>query len=274
MALVRAGEVELDVERGGRAGGPPLLLIMGMSGTALHWGEPFLRALREDFDVIAYDHRGVGASTRLGAEVTIAELAQDAAALLAALELDSAHVVGISMGGMIAQELALSHPEAVRTLTLGCSYCGGPGSALSAPDVLGRLQEAMMSGDRARAIRTGWEVNVSSEFAGEQEQWDAFAAIAERRAVAVPVVVAQMQAVLGHDTSERLPSLQMPVLVIHGTADEMLPAENGRLIASLIPGSRLEIFDGVGHLFFWERPELSAELIREHALLNPSFAKA
>src|SRR3954468_9521217 len=124
MALVRIGDAELDVERSGS--GPPLLLIRGMSGTALHWGEPFLRALREDFDVIAYDHRGVGASTRLEGEITIADMAADAAALLDALDISSAHVLGISMGGMVAQELALGWPERVRTLTLGCTYCGGP----------------------------------------------------------------------------------------------------------------------------------------------------
>src|SRR6185312_3628284 len=113
MTLVRAGDVELDYERSGS--GPPLLAIMGMSGTALHWGEPFLELLRRDFDVIAYDHRGVGASTHLTGAVTTAQMAEDAAGLLDALEIDSAHVLGISMGGMIAQELAIAHPERVRT---------------------------------------------------------------------------------------------------------------------------------------------------------------
>jgi pimeloyl-ACP methyl ester carboxylesterase len=75
----------------------------------------------------------------------------------------------------------------------------------------------------------------------------------------------QMQACAAHDTNARLGSLRMPTLVMHGTEDRLLPVENGRLIASRIPGSRLEIFDGIGHLFFWERPERSAELVRAHA---------
>src|SRR5271163_2166740 len=99
MTVVRVGEVELDYERSGS--GPPLLLIMGMSGTALHWGEPFLDALRSDFEVIVYDHRGVGASSRLEGAITITELAADAAGLLRALGIDSAHIMGISMGGMV-----------------------------------------------------------------------------------------------------------------------------------------------------------------------------
>ncbi|HEX4435395.1 MAG TPA: alpha/beta hydrolase [Solirubrobacteraceae bacterium] len=263
MALVRAGEIELDVERSGS--GPPLLLIMGMSGTALHWGEPFLAPLRERFEVIAYDHRGVGASTRLtDGRVTIAEMAEDAAALLSALEIESADVMGISMGGMIAQELALAHPELLRTLTLGCTYCGGEGSAMAAPATIQKLSEAMMSGDRARAIRAGWEVNVSASFADDPVGWPAFQEIAAQRAVALPVVMAQMQACAAHDTNERLSTIEMPTLVIHGTEDQLLPVENGRLIASRIDGSQLEILDGIGHLFFWERPERSAELVLAH----------
>src|SRR5256885_4794576 len=152
MPAISAGEIELDHERSGE--GPPLLMIMGMSGTALHWGEPFLEALRPHFEVIVYDHRGVGASSRLEGALTIAQLAGDAAGLLDALGIESAHVLGISMGGMIAQELALAHGELVRTLTLGCTFCGGADSVPTTPAVLGRLAAGMQSGDRARAVRT------------------------------------------------------------------------------------------------------------------------
>jgi 3-oxoadipate enol-lactonase len=268
MTLVSIGAAELDVERSGLTDGPPLLLIMGMSGTALHWGEPFLAQLRRDFDVIAFDHRGVGASTRLEGAITTRDMAADAAALLAALELDSAHVLGISMGGMVAQELALGWPERVRTLALGCTYCGGPESELSAPGVIDRLGQAMMSGDRERAIRTGWEANVSPQFAADEDAWRRFREIAAERAVAVGVVMAQLQACAAHDTHERLGELQTPTLVLHGTLDEMLPVGNGRTIARLVPGAGLEIFDGVGHLFFWERAERSAELVRGLAAVH------
>jgi 3-oxoadipate enol-lactonase len=263
VPLVRAGDISLDCERSGS--GPPLLMIMGMSGTALHWGEPFLQALQSDFETITYDHRGVGASSRLAGQLTIAQLADDAANLLGALELDSAHVLGISMGGMVAQELALRHPERVRTLTLGCTYCGGEGSALASQEVTQRLITAMSSGDRALALRTVWEINVSAVAAADEQSASRFLEIAERRAVAVPVIMAQMQAVLGHDTRARLGQVRAPTLVIHGTEDQMLPVANGPLIGSLIPGARLEILDGVGHMFFWEQPQRSAELIRSHA---------
>jgi pimeloyl-ACP methyl ester carboxylesterase len=268
VATVRVGDIELDYERSwpiSRRPGPPLLLIMGMSGTALHWGEPFLELLRRDFDVIAYDHRGVGASTRLEGPITITQLAEDASGLLSALKLESAHVLGVSMGGMIAQELALAHRDQVITLTLGCTYCGGPQSVQPHPSVMRGLAAAMMSGDRQRALRSGWEANVSKTMVDDADAYAAFLAIAARRAVAVPVVVAQLQACAAHDTSSRLLEVTAPTIVIHGSEDQMLPVENGRQIASLIPGSKLEILDGVGHMFFWEQPERTAELLRAHA---------
>ncbi|HEV3095408.1 MAG TPA: alpha/beta hydrolase [Solirubrobacteraceae bacterium] len=266
MPLAKAGDIELSYERAGD--GPPLLLIMGMSGTKHHWGDVVLQELRRDFDTIVYDHRDAGESTRTGAPFSIADLARDAAGLLESLELDSAHVMGISMGGMIAQELALAHPQRIRSLTLGCTYCGGEGSALTSEDVLGRLAQGMTSGDRALAIRTAWEVNVSPSFAADEDAYARFLANAMRHAMPVPVIMEQMRAIGAHDTSARLPELRLPTLVVHGTLDEMLPVQNGHMIAGLIPDSRLEILEGIGHMFFLEQPERTAELVREHALVN------
>src|SRR5438094_250084 len=116
--------------------GEPLLLIQGMSGTHLSWGEEFLGALQDDFQTVSYDHRGIGLSPATSDPFSIADLAEDAAALLDRLGWESAHVLGISMGGMVAQELALAHPDRIRTLTLGCTYCGGPGSQLTPPETM------------------------------------------------------------------------------------------------------------------------------------------
>jgi len=268
MATFTVGPNELYYERSGA--GEPLLLIMGMSGTHLTWGEPFLDALRHDFDVVIYDHRGMGKSARTEPPFTIVDLADDAVALLDELGWDSAHVCGISMGGMVAQELVLRHPERVRTLTLGCTYAGGPGATLTSPEVFQRLSAGMMSGDRERALRTGWEVNVSRAFAGDEAQYAEF----RRRAIEVPAniptIMAQLQAIAPHDTSPRLREISAPTLVIHGTDDEMLSYRNGEAIAQAIPGARTEILEGIGHLFFWEEPERSAALIREHALARAS----
>jgi len=261
---------DLFYERSGA--GEPLLLIMGMSGTHLSWGEPFLQDLREDFEVCVYDHRGVGHSSQAAAGFSIADLAEDAAGLLDELGWDTAHVVGISMGGMVAQELALRHPDRIRTLTLGCTYAGGPGSSLASEATIGRLAQAWGSGDREQAIRVGWEVNVSPEHAADDAAFQRFREMALELPVALEVIMAQMQAVGGHDTSARLADITAPTLVIHGTADEMLPVSNARAIAERVPHARLEIMEGIGHLFFHERPAESARLIRDFALEEASRA--
>jgi pimeloyl-ACP methyl ester carboxylesterase len=258
--------IELFHERAGS--GEPLLLIQGMSGTHVAWGEPLRSRLEAEFDCIAFDNRGVGLSGAVNEPFTIAEMAVDAAGLLDALEIESAHVLGISMGGMIAQELALAEPERVRSLTLGCSYCGGPGSQLMDPTDFQGLAEAMASGNQDRVFRAMYELNLSPGFRAEESRYAEFVAMAEAVPVPRRTVELQLQAILGHDTSARLPDLTIPTLVIHGTLDRVLGYPNGPLIASLIPGARLETLEDVGHMFWWEQPERAAELIREHALAS------
>jgi 3-oxoadipate enol-lactonase len=264
----------IDVSTGPKLGyvrsgsGEPLLLIQGMSGTHLSWGDPLLGLLEPDFDVVAYDHRGVGGSSWVTDPFTIVQLADDAAALLDALGWDSAHVLAISMGGMVAQELAIRHPDRIRTLTLGCTYSGGAGSRLTAEGVVRKLAEAMQSGDRERAIRTSFEVNVSPGYGADQSAYAVFHEMATTLPVPVSVIMLQMQAVAGHDTLDRLDQISAPTLVIHGDQDEMLDVGNGEMIASRIPGARLEVLEGIGHMFWWEQPERTAELLREHALVQ------
>jgi 3-oxoadipate enol-lactonase len=258
--------IELHYERAGN--GEPLLLIQGMSGTHVAWGDPFRSALEAEFDCVAFDNRGVGFSGAASEPFTIAEMAVDAAGLLDALEIESAHVLGISMGGMIAQELALAEPGRLRSLTLGCSYCGGPGSQLMDPTDFQGLAEAMASGNQDRVFRAMYELNLSPGFRAEESRFAEFVAMAEAVPVPRRTVELQLQAILGHDTSARLPQLALPTLVIHGTLDRVLGYPNGPLIASLIPGARLETLDEVGHMFWWEQPERAAELVREHALAS------
>lgn len=256
--------MDLHHIRGGA--GEPLLLIQGMSGTHTSWGDAFLGGLHPDFDTVAYDHRGIGLSPPTSDPFTIAELADDAAALLDKLGWEDAHVLGISMGGMVAQELALRHASRIRTLTLGCTYCGGPGSLLSPPETMQKLGAGMTSGDRELAIRTGYECNVSAAFQQDPAHYEAFRAMALSTPAKIATIMLQMQAISGHDTQSRLGEITAPTLVLHGTEDLMLPSPNGELIASKIGGSTLELWDGVGHMFWWEQPERSAEAIRAHAL--------
>ncbi len=264
MPTASTPHAELHYERAGS--GEPLLLIQGMSGTHVAWGEAFLAPLRERFDVVAFDNRGIGLSAPVDGPFTIAEMAEDTAALMGELGLGSAHVVGISMGGMIAQELALAHPEKLRSLTLGCTFCGGPGSQLMPEENARKLMEGLASGDREQALRAGYEVNLSPAFRADEARYAAFHEMATTVPAARETIQLQIQAIFGHDTSARLGAISAPTLVIHGTDDGVLPYPNGEQVASLIPGARLEALAGVGHMFWWERPDASADLIAEHAL--------
>jgi len=264
MPSVDAAGTELHYLRAGE--GEPLLLIQGMSATHLAWGRPFLDELERSFEVIVFDNRGMGLSGRAELPFTIADLAADTAGLFDALELESAHVVGISMGGMIAQELALAHPERIRTLTIGASYCGGPEATLMAPEDLQMLGTAFASGDRDQVFRAMWEINLSPGFREDDSRYAAFTEMAAALSSPQPVIMQQMRACAIHDTHERLGQIDPPTLVIHGDVDRLLGYSNGRQIAAAIPGSRLETLEGVGHMFWWEQPQRSAELIREHAL--------
>jgi 3-oxoadipate enol-lactonase len=263
MATLSIGGTDIFYER--RGAGEPLLLIQGLGGHSLHWGDRFLGALEDGFELILYDHRGAGRSGALSGELTIAALAGDACALLDALAIESAHVVGISMGGMVAQELALARPERVRTLTLGCTFPGGPEAKMTDMAVVGMLAEAVMSGDRARAMRAGYDVMVAPQYAADPANYALYAQVAGQYPAPVDVLMAQLAAIHAHDTSARLARIGAPTLVVHGTEDRLMEPVNGELLAKAIPGARLELLEGAGHMFFWEQPERSAQLVREHA---------
>jgi len=261
---VTVDATQLYYER--RGAGPPLLLLQGMGANSLHWGEPFLAALERDFELVLYDHRGIGRSDPLEGDLTIARLAVDALGLLDALELPEAHVFGFSMGGMVVQELALTAPQRIRTLTVGATSCGGTQSRPTPPAIIQRLTAAALSGDFERLLRAGFEVVVSGPYASEPEHYAAFVAAARHLPASLSVLMDQRIAIEAYDAYSRLRALRAPTLVIHGTADELLAPINGELVASLIPGARLELLEGVGHLFFWEQPQRSAQLVADFAL--------
>ena len=238
---------QLHVER--RGSGEPLLLIQGMGGNVAHWGEPFLCALEGDFELILYDHPGTGLSAPMTGQLTTRALAEVAAALLDALKIERAHVLGFSMGGMVAQELALAAPERIATLTLAGTSCGGTQSRPTSPETV-------------QALTTG--LLFSRAYAADPANLPPFAEAARIHPAPINTLLDQRSALLAHDAYGRLRGLAVPTLVVHGTEDRLLDAVNGDLIASMVGGARLELLDGVGHLLFWEQPERVAQLVREH----------
>lgn len=260
---VVSGGLEIAAERLGEGGENPLLCIMGMSGTRAHWGEEFTAALASGRELIRLDNRGTGSSGRVEEEFSIADMAADAVAVLDAAEIERADVLGVSMGGMIAQRFTLDYPERVGRLVLGCTFAGGPSGQLTPAETATRLQQGWSSGDVDEALRAAWEVNVSAEFAEDEREFERFRELAIGNRVAMAVIGKQMAAIGEHNVADRLGEIEAETLVIHGSEDRMLPAENATAISEAIGDSRTEILDGVGHMFWLERPTQSAEKIAE-----------
>jgi pimeloyl-ACP methyl ester carboxylesterase len=234
-----------------------------MAGHHAVWEEPLLSALERDFDVVALDQRGVGESDAGTGEFTVADLADDVAGVMAALGWDRACVVGHSLGGMVAQELALRHPERVRALVLASTYPGGDGTDLSAPGPMAMLT-AMQSGNREAMLRATFEANVSPAYAADHAHFDAFTTMALSVPIRAQTIAAQAKAAFLHNAADRLGGITAPTLVLHARDDQMILYRNGELLASLIPHARLHTFDDGGHLFWFARPDETAQLIREH----------
>jgi 3-oxoadipate enol-lactonase len=243
-----------------RGSGEPLLWITGFTISSAVF-EPILGLYEDRFDCITYDNRGSGRSGAPPLPTSMPQLAGDAVRLMDALGLESAHVYGFSMGGMIAQELAIRFPERVRGLILGCSTPGGPRASRPARAELG----AMGSG-AARALgKPGrpWLAPLlfSEEFRREQpERVEELLRPFRRHRPAPHGALGHWWASVYHDTVSRLGEIQAPTLVMHGERDAMAPLANARLLAERIPDAELAIVPGVGHAYALEAPEQSRTL--------------
>ena len=168
MSMARVGDADIEYYLEGD--GPPLLLISGFTAQASGWSEPFVRLLQQHFQAIRYSHRGTGTSDRLSGDITLRDLVDDAVGLLTALGIERAHVLGVSMGGMVAQELALSHPQQVQGLVLGCTTCSGgshshrEGGAVPAPPEAIALLTPQPGLSREEQIRQAWPALSTPEF--------------------------------------------------------------------------------------------------------------
>ncbi|MDO8612809.1 MAG: alpha/beta hydrolase [Dehalococcoidia bacterium] len=261
MAMVKVGE--LNIEYYVEGSGPPLLMIMGLGGQAASWGEPFLEQIRPHFQTIRFSNRGTGLTDKPGGEYSVRLMADDAAGLLRELGIPRAHVLGISMGGMIAQELALNHPQAVHGLVLGCTFCGPAHGVHLPPKTLARLGQVGAMPLEQR-IEQFWLVTVTQGFIDTRREFlDGI--IQAHLATPTPweTFGRQFVAVQSFDTYDRLPQVQAPTLVIHGDRDQLVPVENADILHERISGSQVRIIPGVGHCFFWEKPPESAGAIIE-----------
>jgi 3-oxoadipate enol-lactonase len=256
---VRVNGVALHHER--RGGGEPLLLVTGFTISAAVF-EPVLDLYGGRFEVTTYDNRGSGRSEAPLRPTSMAELAADAAGLLRELGVESAHVCGLSMGGMIAQELAIRFPERVRGLVLGGTTPGGPRAARPTLRELRALGGAAAGGwhDGARSWLGEWFFSEAFRREQPERAQELLRHFGRHRATAQGVW-AHWWASVYHDTLSRLDCIQAPTLVMHGEQDAMAPISNARLLADRIPDAELCIVPGAGHAYMLERPRESFELL-------------
>jgi 3-oxoadipate enol-lactonase len=248
MPRAQIGAVELHYERAGS--GPALLFISGTGGDLRNKPNVFDGPLAKSFDLVGFDQRGLGRSSKPDASYTMADYADDAAALLDAVGWERAKVVGVSFGGMVAQELALRHPGKVERLVLACTSPGGAGG-VSYPfhDIQHLKGEA-----RAKFLIPISDTRRGADWAAANPEThaqlvalgsaDPFAGEPGREMGARR----QLEARAGHDTWDRLGQIACPVMIAAGRYDGVaLPATQERM-AGRIPGARLSFFEG-GHLF-------------------------
>ncbi|MBN9040637.1 MAG: alpha/beta hydrolase [Rhizobiales bacterium] len=270
--LARANGIELCYEIFGAPDAEPLLLIMGLGAQMIHWDDDFCRQLAaRGLRVIRFDNRDIGQSTKLtggkrlgvlellklrifrvpvSATYTLRDMAKDTVGLLDALHIKSAHIVGASMGGMIAQEIAITFPERVRSLTSIMSTTGNPkvppptreaSALLMAPPVTER-------DEFIRRFAQTWKLLRGGSFP-EDEAMDRERAIRTfERGLNPAGVGRQLRAILASGSrKERLASVKAPTLVIHGTVDPLVRPEGGKDTAASIPGAKLLMIEGMGH---------------------------
>lgn len=238
--------------------GPPLVLVQGLGYQSDAWWR-LLPALSARFRVIVLDNRGVGRTGVPTERLSIETMADDVAAVMSAAGEDSAHVFGASLGGVIAQEFALRHPARVRSLILGCTGPAGPEAVVSDAAAQGFFQ--------ARAdmtAREAAEASIPLVYADDTDRGRIAEDIEVR--MRLPTTregyVAQLSAVMRYSGSYgRLGTITAPTLVIHGTADRLIPPANSELLAGAIPDVRLEWLEGAGHVFTTDRTEETIELV-------------
>ena len=241
--------------------GEPLLLIRGLGSTCDGF-KAQVEGLSPHFRVISFDNRCVGRSDQPQAPFTIADMADDTAALLDALGLSGAHVFGVSLGGMVAQELALRHPARVRRLVLACTHAG-PRTAARSPEWAVRLFNESRDMPRADALKHSVRLLFAAKTVDERPELieETLAVMANNNQPKSSYLL-QLGAVMMHDTFDRLPQITHPTLVLTGTEDALVDPDNSRMIARRIPGARLIEFEQTGHVFFTEKAgEVNRKLI-------------
>ncbi len=262
MATCDLGAVTLYFEQAGA--GERLLFISGTGGDLRNRPSVFEGPLGPRFEILAYDQRGLGRTSVPEGPYAMADYADDAAALLAARGWGSCLVVGVSFGGMVAQELAIRHPHTVRRLVLVCTSSGGAGGASRPFDELASLEDVARAARQIEMMDTRWDdarrETHATEWARMLDAMSAYRRDENPSSASAKGAGLQLGARREHDTWERLGSISCPTLVCGGRYDGIAPPLNSERLAGRIPGAQLAFFEG-GHQFLWQDPEAFTRIL-------------
>ncbi|MFZ0799268.1 MAG: alpha/beta fold hydrolase [Terriglobales bacterium] len=242
---------------------PPVLLIMGLGYASAMWYRT-RPTLSQHFRTIAFDNRGVGLSDVPPGPYSIATMASDAAVVLDAAGIARAHVFGVSMGGMIAQEFALQHPARTSALILGCTSPGGPLAVHAASKVIDILLACDMSFEQAREAILPYIYDAATP----REKIDEDTSVRQRWVPTPAGYMAQLQGIMAWESYSRIAQITAPTLVIHGKSDALVPPGNGELVAARVPGAKLVLLDNASHLFLTDQTEEAHKEILEFLLFR------
>ncbi|MGO9450294.1 MAG: alpha/beta fold hydrolase [Candidatus Binataceae bacterium] len=271
MPRLKAGDINIHYDAQGS--GEPLLMIMGLGASSAVWDPELVDELAKSFRTITFDNRGTGQTDKPDKPYSIEMFADDAAGVLDGLDIRRAHIFGVSMGGMIAQEFALRHPGRTGSLTLGCTTAGGAHSVPPPPESLKVLTAPREGVPPEEVIRRGWPLSFTPQYLAANR-----ASLEARipRLLAHPTppfaFKRQMEGTYTLKTWDRLPEIKAPTLVITGAEDVLIPAANSKLLAERIPGAKLHLIPNAGHGFTTEARDEFLRVFVPFVKSNPIVA--
>ncbi|MFZ5597524.1 MAG: alpha/beta fold hydrolase [Bacillota bacterium] len=249
MPKVMVNDINIYYEVKGE--GFPLVLIMGLAGNLDWWPRELTDRLAGHYKLVLFDNRGAGRTDAPEGEYSIPMFAGDTVGLLDRLGIEKAHIFGVSMGGMIAQEIAISYPERVEKLVLGCTFCGPQHSIPAQPEIINFLINPQSAG-----LKDFLKILFPEDYIkNNMDKTDEFIRLYKIAPISPEAQLRQVGAVMKFDSLSRLSQIAAPTLVITGDGDVLIPAGNSSILAENIPGARLIVLDGCGHGFMVQEPE-------------------
>ena len=252
MPVVKLENLELYYEIIGQ--GDPLVMIRGLGSNVDHWYEQ-APVLSKKYQLLVFDNRGIARSSNPGGPFSTGDMAADTTALMEAVGIKNAHVLGFSMGGMVAQEMALNYPEKVNGLILVATDCGVTQRIKARPEVSRLFSEMVSQGTAEAKLAAAACLYAKQTFESKMDVIERYNEVSMRFPASTDMMARQWEAVTQHDACSRLQNISSPTLTLTGSEDVLIPPENAKIMADMIPDARTKTITDGGHLVPIEQPQ-------------------